>query len=96
MRGLVQLPFCGGGDGEVEGGAEEAAFAAGKPVCELVRVFGGGCDAEVGQASFFAFEPSRRFEAGALFLQPLRGEFGRKRFDVQRQIKLAGAGQQRG
>ena len=81
--GVVELVFCVGADGEVEAGAEEAAFAAGEPVGELVGVFGGGGDAEVGEAAAFGLDPPRRLEAGALLLEALRGELGRERLDVE-------------
>ena len=53
-------------------GAEEAALAAREPVGELVGVFGGRGDAEVGEAAPLTFDPAGRFEAGALLqLLPL-------------------------
>jgi hypothetical protein len=77
-----------GGDGQVEASAEEAALTAREPACELVRVFGGGGDAEVGEAAAFQFEPAGGLEAGALFLLPLCGELGRDWLDVHRDIEV--------
>ena len=57
-------------------------------------VLGGGGDAEVGEAAALQFEPAGRLEAGALLVQPLRGELGRERLDVQRDARVAGSAAQ--
>ena len=95
MGGVVEVGFAVCADCEVEGGAEEAAFAAGEAVCELVCVLGRGGDGEVCEAAAFPLEPACRLEPCPLLVQPLRGDLGRERLDVQRELDLRAGTEQR-
>ena len=93
---VCELVFAVGADREVDAGPVEAALAAREPGGEVLGVVGGGGDAEVAEAAALRFEPAGGFEAGALFVQPLCGELGRERLDVQRDLQLRPGAQQRG
>ena len=92
---LVQLLAAAGADGEVEAASEEAALAAGEPGGQLLGVLGRRGDSRVGQQPALALEPARRLEPRALAAQPLGGERGRDRLDVQGDVGVAGGTQQR-